>query len=114
MATCAHCICVLISVSIASRADRTRTMKKYKRELGKLRLLVSITLASICVRDLKRDLECRVRCTKRIYIKAHNTCMVHIKITHQTKILLKHIIQMREGGTGIFIFSMFIHQTLDI
>ena len=45
-------------------------MKKDKRELGKLRLLVSITLASICVRDLKRDLECRVRCTKRIYIKA--------------------------------------------
>ena len=81
-----------MTVSIASRADRTRTMKKDKRELGKLRLLISITLASICVRDLKRDLECRVRCTKRIYIKAHNTCMVHIKITHETKILLKHII----------------------
>ena len=45
--------CILLlnfaSVSIASRADRTRTMKKDKRELGKLRLLISITLASICV-----------------------------------------------------------------
>ena len=61
---------IALTVSIASRADRTRTMKKDKRELGKLRLLVSITLASICVRDLKRDLECGVRCTKRIYIKA--------------------------------------------